>query len=541
MQFIETADRGSHPTAQQNGSHGKEPVFRNLINLKKPHELQEDLQLSFPSHGQGPDGLLQVVDRILQFSVNTWHQGFMDKLYASTNAPGLAAELIIAALNTNVHVYQVAPALIVVEKNTAARLASLFGLNGPCAGGISVQGGTASNTTAIVVARNTLFPETKTGGIGSSQYVLFTSAHGHYSVEKAAQMIGFGSKAVWSVPVDDQGKMIPQALEELIVTAQNQGKKPFFVNATAGTTVYGAFDPLPEIAEICRRHGLWFHVDASWGGSFIFSEHQKSKLTGSHLADSITYNPHKMIGVPLTCSFLLGADLRKFHRANTLPAGYLFHNDEYTNGVGEFPEYWDLGDLTLQCGRRADSLKMFLSWMYYGSEGYGRHVDTACDTAVYLSNLVQESPHLILLTENPPPCLQVCFYYAPLGRMTYRRGQEVNGKPLTEKERGKLNGKITSEVIGELVKQGFMVDYAPPNENDKIVGEGDFFRVVVNPLTTKETIDVLVETIVKLGSAVVKRQRGDVMGIPVSAKLSGAAPEFHPKNPAEMGHGPIIR
>ncbi|WEW55187.1 Glutamate decarboxylase 2 [Emydomyces testavorans] len=537
LQFIRSADRGSNETAQENGSHERDPFFSGLIELRKPHELQEELQLEFPARGQGRDGLLQVLEKIFRYSVNIWHQGFLDKLYASTNAPGLAAELIIAALNTNVHVYQVAPALTVIEKNTAARLASLFGLTGECAGGISVQGGSASNATAIVVARNTLFPHTKAAGIGGDQYVLFTSAHGHYSVEKAAQMLGFGSKAVWTVSVDEQGRMIPEALEELVTTAKSEGKKPFFVNATAGTTVYGAFDPLPEIAEISRKHNLWFHVDASWGGSFIFSSRQKGKLTGSHLADSIAFNPHKMLNVPLTCSFLLGADLRKFHRANTLPAGYLFHNDYTSEGSSEV---WDLGDLTLQCGRRGDSLKFFLSWLYYGSEGYEQQVDSACSVAEHLSTVIGNSPHLILITENPPPCLQVCFYYAPLGRMAYPPEREINGKRLSEEERGKLNSKITEEVVRELVHQGFMVDYAPPSDGDKLAGDGKFFRCVVNVLTKKETVDGLVETIVKLGSAAVRRQLGPLLNVPPPGELPDMPHGLRPKNPAERGHGPVV-
>ncbi|EER26342.1 hypothetical protein D8B26_003295 [Coccidioides posadasii str. Silveira] len=534
LQFIQSADRGSKAIIAHDPSDETDPFFSGLLNLKRPSELQQELQVDFPDSGQGADGLLQILDRILQYSVNTWHQGFLDKLYASTNAPGLAAELIIAALNTNVHVYQVAPALTVIEKSTAARLASLFGLNGLYAGGIAVQGGTASNTTAIVIARNTLFPETKTEGVSGNQFVLFSSAHGHYSIEKAAQMLGFGSKAVWVVPVDEKGQMIPKALDDLIITAKSQGKKPFFVNATAGTTVVGSFDPLPEISEICRKHNLWFHVDGSWGGSFIFSSKQKSKLTGSHLADSITFNPHKMLGVPVTCSFLLAADIRKFHRANTLPAGYLFHNEEYTKG------FWDLGDLTLQCGRRADALKLFLSWMYYGSEGYEQKIDSACSVAEHLSTVVGNNPHLILLTENPPPCLQVCFYYAPLGRMAYPPGREINGKALSEEERAELNSQITEEIVQKLVPQGFMVDYAPPSDGDTFAKDGKFFRCVVNVLTKEETVDSLVNTIVKLGSTIVKRRLGSELNIPTPTAYPAPTSGFRPKNPAEKGHGPVV-
>jgi glutamate/tyrosine decarboxylase-like PLP-dependent enzyme len=475
VNFIESADlsraTGREKTDVQGD--GQRPAALNggLVEYVKPEELQKILQLEFPTTGQGSDGLMQTLDKILQYSVNTWHQGFMDKLYASTDAPGLAAELIIAALNTNVHVYNVSPALSIIEKSTGKELAALFGLSGRHAGGISVQGGSASNMTSIVIARNNLFPETKTDGHGAYKFVLFTSAHGHYSIEKAAQMLGFGSSAVWIVPVDSRGRMIPAQLEELIQRAKSEGKTPFYVNATAGTTVLGSFDPFPEIAAICRKHGLWFHIDGSWGGSYIFSARQRNKLEGSRRADSIAINPHKMLGVPVTCSFLLGADLRKFHRANTLPAGYLFHGSgsgtstpgngqtEVANGADsedECPEVWDLADLTLQCGRRGDSLKLFLSWIYYGSEGYEQQIDSASDTAAYLANLISDNPNLVLLSEQPPPCLQVCFYYAPLKRVVYHKGNKVDGMHLSEEERSKRNSKITEGITSRLVTRGFM-------------------------------------------------------------------------------------
>jgi glutamate decarboxylase len=220
------------------------------------------------------------------------------------------------------HVYQVSPVLTLVEKRTTRYLASLFGLPPATSGGISQPGGSASNSTAIVVARNTLFPETKTEGNGSRKFTIFTSAHGHYSVEKAANLFGLGSKNVISVPVDDRGCIIPSEFEKLVRESKDRGETPFFLNATAGTTVHGSFDPFTELSAICKAHNLWFHIDGSWGGSVVFNEqYRKSRLAGAEFADSITINPHKMLGVPMTCSFLLGADMNTFYKALTLPAG----------------------------------------------------------------------------------------------------------------------------------------------------------------------------------------------------------------------------
>lgn len=218
--------------------------------------------------------------------------------------------------------YQVSPVLTLVEKYTTRRLANMFGFNGPHAGGIAQPGGSAGNSSSIVIARNTLYPDTKTQGLQGYRFVLFTSAHGHYSLEKAAQMYGFGSDSIIPVPVDSEGKMIPEKLERLVTETKAEGKTPFYVNATAGTTVMGSFDPFHAIADICEKYGLWMHVDGSWGGSIVFNkEISRGRLDGVERANSVVMCAHKMLGVPVTASYLVGKDIRQFWKALTLPAG----------------------------------------------------------------------------------------------------------------------------------------------------------------------------------------------------------------------------
>ena len=135
-------------------------------------------------------------------------------------------------------------------------------------------------------------------------------------------MFGFGSNNVRSVPIDKDGRMDAKALRKMVVQSKADGEVPFYVNSTAGTTVLGSFDPFDEIAEVCQEHNLWMHVDGSWGGSVVFNEEvARTRLKGAEKADSIVMSPHKMLGVPTTCSFLLGKDMRKFWKAMTLPAG----------------------------------------------------------------------------------------------------------------------------------------------------------------------------------------------------------------------------
>ncbi|OAA59855.1 pyridoxal phosphate-dependent decarboxylase [Niveomyces insectorum RCEF 264] len=485
--FVQKADVAAVERAQggpPGASTADMPIRTALVEPLAPQELIARLKLDLPKGaGGGRDALLETVQRVLELSVNTWDQGFLDKLYASTTPVGVAAELLLSVLNTNLHVYQVSPALTVIEKTTARELAHLFGFTGPRAGGITVAGGSASNFTSVIVARNTLFPETKIHGNGvGRRFALFTSAHGHYSVEKAAQAAGLGSGAVWTVPVDAEGRMVPAQLEARIAEATAAGMTPMYVNATAGTTVMGSYDPFEAISAVCRAHGLWLHIDASWGGPAIFSSTHKHKMAGSHLADSLTVNPHKMLNVPVTCSFLLGPDLRKFHRANTLPAGYLFHTaDADPDADDDYTEVWDLADLTLQCGRHGDSLKLALAWVYEGAAGFAQQTDHAFAMAALMADRIAKRPDLFsLVSTNPPPCLQICFYYADPAS-----NNGTGGRPHADKA---VNTRRTREAVQLLIRRGFMVDFAPGEH-------GSFFRVVLNRQTRAGTVEGLLRAL----------------------------------------------
>ena len=287
-------------------------------------------------------------------------------------------------------------------------------------------------------------------------------------------MLGLGSAAVHSVPVLSDGSMDVGALDQTIHRLKSASLNPFYVNATAGTTVLGSYDPIDAIAAVCKKHGLWLHVDASWGGPAIFSGEHRAKLNGSHLADSIAINPHKMMGVPLTCSFLLGRDLRQFQSANTLRADYLFHGKTPTTAA----DMYDLADLTLQCGRRGDSLKLYMSWVYHGTEGYQNQVDGAFENAAYLSELARDHEDIVLVSSYPPPCLQVCFFYA--------KGGHLNTD----------TSRITQQIAKRLKSNGFVVDFAAIDDR------GQFLRPVIHRHVSKTTVATLLDLIVKIGAEV---------------------------------------
>ncbi|OBZ83940.1 Glutamate decarboxylase, partial [Choanephora cucurbitarum] len=272
---------------------------RNVVDYHSPESLYEAIDLSLPTEGAGIEGTFELIQKTLDYSVNAWNPRFMDKLYAGTNPIGVISELLLAVLNSNVHVYHVSPVLTLMEIEVTKAVGKLFNM-GEDAGGLLCPGGSASNLLALVTARNKLFPTIKTEGYfprpmnPSAKYgklKIFTSLHSHYSIDKAAQVMGLGTDNIIKVPVDDIGRMQTDQLEKLIVESIEKDETPFLINATAGTTVLGAFDSIEEIAVIAKRYSCWLHVDGSWGGSAIFSDRVRAErdwFKGSDKADSFT-------------------------------------------------------------------------------------------------------------------------------------------------------------------------------------------------------------------------------------------------------------
>jgi glutamate/tyrosine decarboxylase-like PLP-dependent enzyme len=198
--------------------------------------------------------------------------------------------------------------------------------------------------------------------------------------------------------------MVVSELECLIKTAHALGHQPFFVGATAGTTVRGAFDPFPEIASVAQREGLWFHVDGAWGASVLLSGTHRHLMTGVEQADSVVWDAHKMLGMTLICSVLLVKE--RGHMLNTFSThgtDYLFHADD------EDPA--DLGPSTLHCGRRVDAVKLWLTWKYLGDCGWEALIDGYFALAAQAEAIIHDHPDLELVT--PRESLNLCFRYRP--------------------------------------------------------------------------------------------------------------------------------
>ncbi|GAB0184804.1 glutamate decarboxylase 2 [Grus japonensis] len=267
-------------------------------------------------------------------------------------------------------------------------------------------------------------------------------------------MVGLAADWLTSAANTNIGKMIPSDLERRILEAKQKGFVPFLVSATAGTTVYGAFDPLIAIADICKKYKIWMHVDfKAITPCPVTTLPDKQSLSSFHVgpfrANSVTWNPHKMMGVPLQCSALLVREEGLMQSCNQMHASYLFQQDKH------YDLSYDTGDKALQCGRHVDVFKLWLMWRAKGTTGFEAQIDKCLELAEYLYNKIKN-----------------------------REGYEMV-----------FDGKVAPVIKARMMEYGTtMVSYQPLG--DKV----NFFRMVIsNPAATHQDIDFLIDEIERLG------------------------------------------
>ncbi|XP_068956865.1 glutamate decarboxylase 1-like [Petaurus breviceps papuanus] len=456
-----------------------------ILDFHHPHQLLEGLDgfnLELSDQPKPLEQLLVDCRDTLKYGVRTGHPRFFNQLSSGLDIIGLAGEWLTATANTNMFTYEISPVFIVMETILLKKMHEIIGWGETEADGIFSPGGSISNLYGILVARYKKFPEIKTKGMTVlPQIVLFVSEHSHYSIKKIAAVLGIGTDNVIEVKCDERGKMIPLELEENILRAKRMGLTPFCVSATAGTTVYGAFDPLDNIADICERHNLWMHVDAAWGGGLLMSKKHSYKLHGIERANSVTWNPHKLMGVPLQCSVVLIQEKGLLESCNQMCAEYLFQPDKHYD-VG-----YDTGDKTIQCGRHVDIFKLWLMWKAKGTSGFEVQINTFMDLAIYLYKILKKKGNFELVFDGEPELTNVCFWYIPPRLKSisneYERQQELQ--------------KIAPKIKALMMEEGtIMVSYQPLGE------KVNFFRMVFsNPATKQSDVDFLIDEIERLGNA----------------------------------------
>ncbi|CAL8343415.1 unnamed protein product [Merluccius merluccius] len=454
-----------------------------ILDFHHPHQLKDSLEgfsLDLPDQPEPLEQILVDCRDTLKYGVKTGHPRFFNQLSSGLDLIGLAGEWLTSTANTNMFTYEVSPVFLLMEEILLKKMQSIVGWAEEEGDGIFCPGGAISNLYSILVARYDFYPEVKTKGMSAlPRLALFTSEHSHYSVRKSAAVLGMGSDSVQVVPCDESGKMIPWELESSIIEAKAKGLVPFYVNATAGTTVYGAFDPLAAIAVVCHQHQLWLHVDAAWGGGLLMSRRHRFKLQGIERASSVTWNPHKMMGAPLQCSAILLKKRGLLQECNQLCADYLFQSDKH------YDMSYDTGDKTIQCGRHVDAFKLWLMWKAKGSEGFGSQVNKCLENAEYLYKQLQRRADFKLVLESKPEHSNVCFWYIPPSLRKLPPGPERNRR---------LH-KVAPQIKAKMMEEGTtMIGYQPLGSNV------NFFRCVFsNPATQQEDVDFLLEEIARLG------------------------------------------
>uniref|UniRef100_A0A0K8UXR7 Glutamate decarboxylase-like protein 1 n=1 Tax=Bactrocera latifrons TaxID=174628 RepID=A0A0K8UXR7_BACLA len=241
-----------------------------------------------------------------------------------------------------------------------------------------------------IVLSNLTFPFIyslqKNGLFSGQQLIIFTSQDAHYSVEKLAMFMGFGSESVCKIETDQYGKMDIGDLETKVKHYINKGARPLMVSATAGTTVLGAFDDLNCVADICEKYNMWFHTDAAWGGGALITNKYRHLLNGIERSDSVTWNPHKMLIASQQCSTFLTRHKDILTNCHSTNATYLFQKDKF------YDTSFDTGDKHIQCGRRADVYKFWFMWKAKGTNGLAEHVNQAFKMSEYITELIRERP-----------------------------------------------------------------------------------------------------------------------------------------------------
>jgi len=368
-----------------------------LLPACAPETLAADERFLLGSEGVSHAEWINRLGSIMEATPSTSHSRFVNQLFGGRIPEAVAADMLALLANSSMYTYKAAGAQVMVENEVLRKMLATAGMTG--GEGSFMPGGSAANLGAMLLARHQRFPTVRDNGLaGTGAATVYTSADAHYSIRKNAGILGVGRHYVRAIPVGPDGAMVPDKLETAIRKDLEQGCTPMCINATAGTTVRGAFDRLDRIGHIAREHGIWFHVDGALGASLLLSPTWRSRLEGIALADSLTWNPHKMMGVALQTSVLLV-------RQRGLLAGCLDESADYLFQAHE--DDFNPGHRSLQCGRRNDAFRLWSAWSRLGDRGWAARIDRQMALAQEAARRIDADPLLELLEQ--PPSINVCF------------------------------------------------------------------------------------------------------------------------------------
>lgn len=326
--------------------------------------LFDTLDLSLSDEGIDDEKFMKALEELVLATPRTATNAFFNQLFGGRNGKAVLGDLLSVVLNNSMYTYKAAGPMIGVEKTIMRKVCDLLGW-GENADGTIAPGGSMTNFMGMVMGRDYFNNQLRFEGV-QQKLTVYTSAESHYSIPKNAAFSGIGRDNVRFISTDDHGKMNIEDLENQINKDKNEGFHPVFVNATAGTTVMGAFDDIESISELCQKNNIWLHVDGAYCGAVLFSNKYKKLIKGIEKVNSFSFNAHKMLSTPLSCSLIVVQDKKYLSKSFSNDASYLYQTDH---------DAFNLGKISLQCGRRNDALKFWTLWKRIGTKGLEQIVD----------------------------------------------------------------------------------------------------------------------------------------------------------------------
>lgn len=346
-----------------------------------------------PDDGIGEDALNALPD-VMRLS-RVQNGRFFGYVLGSGEPVGAVADLFASILNQNVTAWRSGPVAVIIEQSVVAWLAQAIG----CLGfrGHLTGGGSSANLMGLAMARETRAPANERGIEPGG--VVYASSEIHMSIPKSIALMGIGRDNLRLIPTDPAFRMIPAQLEARILEDKAAGRTPIAVVASAGTVSTGAIDPFPQIAEIARRNGAWFHIDGAYGALAAIAS--REKFNGLELADSISLDPHKWLYQPLDCGCLL-------YRSPEAAQQTFSHSGDYARSLTADPiEGFVFFEESIELSRRFRALKLWLSLRYHGVNAFRRSIAKDLAQAHRLANAIAQTPELERLA--PVELSAVCF------------------------------------------------------------------------------------------------------------------------------------
>ena len=356
--------------------------------VQLPEELRTFADLGEPLPELGADAASVLDNLCSDMAAQGFHvpsANYFGLMNPTPTYMAVLAEALVAALNPQLASLARSQLAARIERETVRWIGERVGWDRPFDGTFT-SGGNEANFSALAMALAMHFPQSVEDGLAAApaRPVLYTSAEAHHSLDKSAGLLGLGRKALRRIPVNSAAQIDSLQLEEQITQDKAAGFAPFCVIATAGTTNSGAIDDLIKVAEICKRHQLWLHVDGAYGAAAIFSDRHRDLVRGLELADSITIDPHKWLAMPFAAGVVLTSHPEALQQAFATSTPYMPKKGAAAPVLDNF-------QVSTQWSRRMNSLKLWLTLQVHGRQAYEELIDRQLKLAAFFANWVRGS------------------------------------------------------------------------------------------------------------------------------------------------------